>query len=125
MPGKGLRRSTLRRKRRLGVVFESSCQDAIVSEPKFITPSRVVELLKKDLRQAEASRETVVQGTTKARRAPLGPAEGVPQRWRRARVRQRKTKLVTIPSNHPRMAEMMTIHTSDTVDEPTIQLNST
>ncbi len=44
---------------------------------------------------------------------------------RRARVRQRKTMLVTIPSNQPRMAEKMTIQTSDTVDEPTTQLNST
>jgi hypothetical protein len=68
---------------------------------------------------------TVVQSATKARRAPLGPAEGVPQWWRRARVRQRKTTLVTIPSNHPRIAVTMTIHTSDTVDEPTTQLNST
>jgi hypothetical protein len=32
-------------------------------------------------------------------------------------VRQRKTTLVTIPSNHPRIAVKMTIHTSDTVDE--------
>jgi transposase len=61
----------------------------------------------------------------KARRAPLGPAEEVRQWWRRARVRQRKTALVTIPSNQPRMAEKMTIQTSDTVDEPTTQLNST
>jgi hypothetical protein len=29
-------------------------------------------------------------------------------------VRQRKTALVTIPSNHPRIALKMTIHTSDT-----------
>ena len=61
----------------------------------------------------------------KARRAQLGPAEVVRQWWRRARVRQRKTALVTIPSNQPRMAEKMTIQTSDTVDEPTTQLNST
>jgi hypothetical protein len=59
------------------------------------------------------------------RRAPLGPAEEVRQWWRRARVRQRKTALVTIPSNQPRMAEMMTIQTSDTVDEPTTQLKLT
>ena len=82
---------------------------------------RVVELLKNDLRQAGASREPL----WKARRAPLGPAEEVPQWWRRARVRQRKTRLVTIPSNHPRIAVKMTIHTSDTIDEPTTQLNST
>ena len=56
---------------------------------------------------------------------PLGPAEVVRQWWRRARVRQRKTTLVTIPSNHPRIALKMTIQTSDTVDEPTTQLNST
>jgi hypothetical protein len=49
----------------------------------------------------------------------------VPQRRRRARVRQRKTALVTIPSNHPRIALKMTIQTSDTADEPTTQLNST
>jgi hypothetical protein len=40
-------------------------------------------------------------------------------------VRERKTALVTIPSNHPRIAVKMTIHTSDTSDEPTTQLNST
>jgi hypothetical protein len=61
----------------------------------------------------------------KARRAQLGPAEEVRQWWRRARVRQRKTALVTIPSNQPRIAEKMTIQTSDTVDEPTTQLNLT
>ena len=61
----------------------------------------------------------------KARCAQLGPAEELRQWWRRARVRQRKTALVTIPSNQPRMAEKMTIQTSDTVDEPTTQLNST
>ena len=61
----------------------------------------------------------------KARRTPLGSAQEVRQWWRRARVRQRKTTLVTIPSNHPRIAEKMTIQTSDTVDEPTTQLNST
>ena len=53
----------------------------------------------------------------------IGPAAEMPQWWPHARVRQRKTALVTIPSNHPRMAEMMTNHTSDTVDEPTTQLN--
>jgi hypothetical protein len=49
----------------------------------------------------------------------------VPQWRRRARMRQRKTALVTIPSSHPRMAVKMTIQTSDTVDVPTTQLNST
>lgn len=87
---------------------------------------RVIELLKNDLRQAGASRGNGCarhdEGTPSAR--PSG-AEGVPQWWRRARVRQRKTTLVTIPSNHPRIAVTMTIHTSDTVDEPTTQLNST
>ncbi len=33
---------TLRRKRRLGMVFELPCQNATVSELKFITPSRIV-----------------------------------------------------------------------------------
>jgi hypothetical protein len=86
---------------------------------------RVVELLENELQQPWRAGGAVVQGTTKARRAPLGRAEGVPQWWPRARVRQRKTTLVTIPSNHPRIAVKMTIHTSDTVDEPTTQLNST
>jgi hypothetical protein len=61
----------------------------------------------------------------KARRALLGSAQVVRQWWRRARVRQRKTALVTIPSNQPRIAEKKTIQTSDTVVEPTTQLNST
>jgi hypothetical protein len=61
----------------------------------------------------------------KARRAPLGSAQVVSQWWRRARVSQRKTTLVTIPSNQPRIAEKKTIQTSDTVVEPTTQLNST
>jgi hypothetical protein len=73
------------------------------------------------LRQA-ASRGN---GCGRHRRAPLGPAEEVRQWWRRARVRQRKTALVTIPSNQPRMAVKMTIQTSDTIDEPTTQLNLT
>lgn len=70
-----------------------------------------VGLLKKDVRQA-ASRGTVVEGATWDARSG-------------ARVRQRKTALVTIPSNQPRIAEKMTIQTSDTVDEPTTQLNLT
>ena len=57
--------------------------------------------------------------------APLNGPQRQTQELGRLRVRQRKTALVTIPSNHPRIAVKMTIHTSDTVDEPTTQLNST
>jgi transposase len=60
-----------------------------------------------------------------SKKSSVGAPEEVRQWWRCARVRQRKTTLVTIPSNQPRMAEKMTIQTSDTVDEPTTQLNST
>lgn len=44
---------------------------------------------------------------------------------RGVRVRARKMMLVAMPSNHPRMADPMTIHTSEACAEPTTQLNST
>jgi hypothetical protein len=40
-------------------------------------------------------------------------------------VRQRKTALLTIPSNRPRIAEKRTIQTSEAVDEPNTQLSLT
>ena len=44
---------------------------------------------------------------------------------RGARVRQRMSALLTIPSSQPRDAEQRMIQTSEVLDDPTTQLNST